>query len=165
MTSGATEFAGTTKNMGPSKQCSTFSPATYSLTQSTSILASQSGQEHTPMATGQTMGTSNSEHMAKVQPGQVRFSTITEEIEPPDSSNTPQSPEQESAIPPKENDDLQRLAESLQSSQLQETRLRNFSYDPVSLPSSRVCTWHAIGQWWLSRYSSIALRSRQVEID
>lgn len=42
------------------------------------------------MATGQTMGTSNSEHMAKVQPGQVRFSTITEEIEPPDSSNTPQ---------------------------------------------------------------------------
>ncbi|EDP51919.1 Nitrogen permease reactivator protein [Aspergillus fumigatus] len=126
--------------MGPSKQCSTFSPATHSLTQSTSILASQSGQEHTPMATGQTMGTSNSEHMAKVQPGQVRFSTITEEIEPPDSSNTPQSPEQESAIPSKENDDLQRLAESLQSSQLQETRLRNFSYDPVSLPSSRVAS-------------------------
>ncbi|KAF4229823.1 hypothetical protein CNMCM6805_001143 [Aspergillus fumigatiaffinis] len=117
MTSGATEFAGTTKNMGP---------------------ASQSGQEHTPMATGQATGSSNSEYMAKAQPGQVRFSTITEEIEPPDSSNAPQSPEQGSAVPPKENDDLQRLAESLQSSQLQETRLRNFSYDPVSLPSSRV---------------------------
>ncbi|GFF34532.1 serine/threonine-protein kinase oca2 [Aspergillus lentulus] len=119
MTSGATEFAGTTKNMGP---------------------ASQSGQEHTPMATGQATGSSNSEHMAKAQPGQVRFSTITEEIEPPDSSNAPQSPEQEPAVPPKENDDLQRLAESLQSSQLQETRLRNFSYDPVSLPSSRVAS-------------------------
>jgi hypothetical protein len=74
--------------------------------------------------------------MTKAQPGQVRFSTITEEIEPP---NAPQSPEPESVVPPKENDDLQRLAESLQSSQLQETRLRNFSYDPVSLPSSRVC--------------------------
>jgi hypothetical protein len=144
MTSGATEFAGTTKNMGPGKQCSTFSPATHSLTQSTSILASQSGQEHTPMATGQATGSSNSEYMAKAQPGQVRFSTITEEIEPPDSSNAPQSPEQGSAVPPKENDDLQRLAESLQSSQLQETRLRNFSYDPVSLPSSRVCGMRSV---------------------
>jgi hypothetical protein len=96
------------------------------------------------MATGQATGSSNSEYMAKAQPGQVRFSTITEEIEPPDSSNAPQSPEQGSAVPPKENDDLQRLAESLQSSQLQETRLRNFSYDPVSLPSSRVCGMRSV---------------------
>jgi hypothetical protein len=97
------------------------------------------------MANGQATGSSNSEYMAKAQPGQVRFSTITEEIEPPpDSSNAPQSPEQESAVPPKENDDLQRLAESLQSSQLQETRLRNFSYDPVSLPSSRVCGMRSV---------------------
>ncbi|RHZ64709.1 putative protein kinase [Aspergillus thermomutatus] len=119
MTSGATEFAGTAKNMDST---------------------SQPTQEHTSMAAGQASGSSNSEYMTKAQPGQVRFSTITEEIEPPESSNAPQSPQPESAVPPKENDELRRLAESLQSSQLQETRLRNFSYDPVSLPSSRVAS-------------------------
>ncbi|KAF7115721.1 hypothetical protein CNMCM5793_003224 [Aspergillus hiratsukae] len=118
MTSGATEFAGTTRNMDS---------------------ASQSLQEHTPMAAAQATGSTNSEYTAKAQPGQVRFSTITEEIEPPDSSNRPHTPQPESAEP-KEDDELQRLAKSLQSSQLQETRLRNFSYDPVSLPSSRVAS-------------------------
>jgi hypothetical protein len=102
------------------------------------------------MAAAQATGSTNSEYTTKAQPGQVRFSTITEEIEPP------HSPQPESAEP-KEDDELQRLAKSLQSSQLQETRLRNFSYDPLSLPPSRVCGMRSIAAFPICYYCSTSL--------
>jgi len=74
------------------------------------------------------------------QPGQVRFSNVTQEIEP--SAQSPE-PEQAQADTPKKTTDeeLRSLAMSLQSTQLQESRLRNFSYDPMSLPASRVSVY------------------------
>ncbi|KAJ5152371.1 hypothetical protein N7492_010666 [Penicillium capsulatum] len=74
---------------------------------------------------------------SRSQPGQVRFSSVTHEIQPsllsPASDQTPDPTKQ-----PVDDDDLRSLAMSLQSSQLQESRLRNFSFEPMSLPSSRV---------------------------
>lgn len=79
----------------------------------------------------------------KSQPGQVRFSSVTEEIEPSVKSVSAQSPALEvkpSPIPNQSSDEeIRSLAATFQRSQLQESRLRNFSYEPVSLPSSRVC--------------------------
>lgn len=72
----------------------------------------------------------------KQQPAQVRFSSVTEEYELPESSaDVNQAASQNSQ---KQEDELRSLAASLQKSTLQESRLFNFSYDPVSLPTSRV---------------------------
>lgn len=85
---------------------------------------------------------------SRAQPAQVRFSSITEEIEPsqpelsPVPEQVPQSlSEQIEQTEQKRADEeqLRSLAMSMQSAQLQESRLRNFSFDPMSLPSSRVC--------------------------
>lgn len=93
------------------------------------------------MAPGQATDFADNDYKAKSQPGQVRFSTITEEIEPGDSSAPPQVPPADDSLKDqKQEEELRSLAASLQKSQLQETRLRQFSYDPISLPSSRVCT-------------------------
>ncbi|OKP10582.1 Serine/threonine-protein kinase oca2 [Penicillium subrubescens] len=78
---------------------------------------------------------------SKSQPGQVRFSSVTQEIEPSKTmlspvSETPSQPESLRQAPDEE--ELRSLAQSLQRSQLQESRLRNFSFEPMSLPSSRV---------------------------
>ncbi|KAL2853702.1 Pkinase-domain-containing protein [Aspergillus pseudodeflectus] len=76
----------------------------------------------------------------KQQQGQVRFSSIAEEIEPSQShasSTAPASGIDQGQI---QDNDLSSLAASLQKSQLQESRMFNFSYDPVSLPSSRVAS-------------------------
>lgn len=79
----------------------------------------------------------------KPQPGQVRFSSVTEEIEPSIKSPSAQDSALEgkpSSIPNQTSDEeIRTLAATFQRSQLQESRLRNFSYEPVSLPSSRVC--------------------------
>ncbi|KAA8652529.1 hypothetical protein EYZ11_002641 [Aspergillus tanneri] len=76
---------------------------------------------------------------SKTQPGQVRFSSVTEEIEPSDPSASVQLSENYPAEDQKQQvDQIRSLAASLQRSQLQESRLGKFSYEPVSLPSSRV---------------------------
>jgi hypothetical protein len=81
---------------------------------------------------------------SRAQPSQVRFSSITEEIAPSRSDLSP-VPEQlqplNEPIPQTEEEQLRSLAMSLQGSQLQESRARNFSFDPMSLPSSRVCSF------------------------
>ena len=87
---------------------------------------------------------SDADAKSKAQPGQVRFSSVTEEIGPseqPVSAQDPPAEGQSSLSSPQEksDDEIRSLAASFQRSQLQESRLRNFSYDPVSLPSSRVC--------------------------
>lgn len=72
--------------------------------------------------------------------GQVRFAAEPEEIGPPAQSEDANSraPVESSGLNSK--DGLQSLADSLkqQSSQLQQSRYRNFSFEPVSLPVSRV---------------------------
>ncbi|KAJ5746088.1 hypothetical protein N7520_011270 [Penicillium odoratum] len=75
------------------------------------------------------------------QPAQVRFSSVNQEIEP----SSMLSPVSEKSLPDTfhkdtNEDDLRSLAMSLQSTQLQESRLRNFSFEPMSLPSSRVAS-------------------------
>ena len=85
----------------------------------------------------------------KSQPGQVRFSSVTEEIEPSVKSVSAQDPALEgkpsSSIANQSSDEeIRSLAATFQRSQLQESRLRNFSYEPVSLPSSRVCMQFAV---------------------
>ena len=75
---------------------------------------------------------------SRSQPAQVRFSSITQEIQP--SLLSPASDQTPTDSKHADEDDLRSLAMSLQSSQLQESRLRNnFSFEPMSLPSSRVC--------------------------
>ncbi|KAJ5587329.1 uncharacterized protein N7459_003094 [Penicillium hispanicum] len=88
----------------------------------------------------------DSDAKSRSQPGQVRFSSVTQEIElsqPMLSPESEQSPTPvETTDSPKQTtdeDELRSLAMSLQKSQLQESRLRsNFSFEPMSLPSSRV---------------------------
>lgn len=79
---------------------------------------------------------------SKAQPAQVRFSSVNQEIEP----SSMLSPVSEKSLgdtqsPDPNEDELRSLAISLQRSQLQESRLRNFSFEPMSLPSSRVCSF------------------------
>lgn len=86
---------------------------------------------------------------SKPQPGQVRFSSFTQEIEP-EQMVLSQESEQPQTDPSKQTQDeegLRSLAMSLQRSQLQESRLRNYSFDPMSLPASRVCLHIVICIW------------------
>lgn len=82
---------------------------------------------------------SNPDAKSGSQPAQVRFSSVNQEIEP----SSMLSPVSEKSVPDSQSqdtnaEDLRSLAISLQRSQLQESRLRNFSFEPMSLPSSRV---------------------------
>lgn len=84
---------------------------------------------------------SDQDSKSKTQPSQVRFSSVTEEIEPSDPSASALPAGDQPADSQKQQDEeLRSLAASLQRSQLQESRLGKFSFDPVSLPSSRVCS-------------------------
>lgn len=83
---------------------------------------------------GQDSDSGNTEAKSKQQPAQVRFSSVNEEFEPPELPSTGKAPSRD----PKQEDDLRSLAATLQKSQLQESRMFNISFDPVSLPSSRV---------------------------
>lgn len=78
---------------------------------------------------------------SRSQPGQVRFSSVTQEIQPSLLSPAASDQTPDSTRQPTDEDELRSLAMSLQSSQLQESRLRNFSFEPMSLPSSRVCPY------------------------
>lgn len=75
------------------------------------------------------------------QSPQVRFSSVTQEIEPEQTllSPEPEHSETDSSKQTPDEERLRSLAKSLQRSQLQESRLCNFSFDAMSLPPSRVC--------------------------
>lgn len=108
------------------------------------ISESQATQNPVNMPDIQFQDASDADAKSKAQPGQVRFSSVTEEIEPSEQPVSAQDPPVEgksslSSPQEKSDDEIRSLAASFQRSQLQESRLRNFSYDPVSLPSSRVC--------------------------
>ena len=88
----------------------------------------------------------DSDAKERPQPGQVRFSSITQEIEPsqsilsPDAEQLPPVTDTRSQNLGVNEEELRSLTMSLQRSQLQESRLRsNFSFEPMSLPTSRVC--------------------------
>lgn len=106
---------------------------------------SESQNMHNPAKIpGQVSEPGDADAKSRAQPTQVRFSSITEEIEPGQSelSPVPESPYQslsEEQRLPTDEEQLRSLAMSMQGAQLQESRLRNFSFDPMSLPSSRVC--------------------------
>lgn len=74
----------------------------------------------------------------------VRFASVNQEIEPSQSMEAamPSAPDEQPQRPddlsPDAKDELRSLAMSLQKSNLQESRMRNFSFEPVSLPPSRV---------------------------
>lgn len=100
------------------------------------VIGSQSIQNPAKMS-AQASGADDPNAKSRSQPGQVRFSSVTHEIEP--SLQSPESEQAQADTPKKTTDEeLRSLAMSLQSSQLQESRLRNFSFDPMSLPASRV---------------------------
>jgi hypothetical protein len=72
---------------------------------------------------------------------------VNEEIEPDQSLQSQFSPTSEleeqaqpidNDLDPSAKDELRSLAISLQKSRLQESRLRHFAFEPVSLPASRV---------------------------
>ncbi|KKZ67901.1 hypothetical protein EMCG_06430 [[Emmonsia] crescens] len=66
----------------------------------------------------------------------VRFASVNQEIEPAFSIQESNEPSNTTMAPT--NDEIQSLSMQLQKSRLQEARLQNFSFDPVSLPASRV---------------------------
>lgn len=77
------------------------------------------------------------------QPQTVRFASVNQEIEPAHSiqslttlpSNTSISnPE----FSPEAQEEIRNLSRSLQSSPLQQRRINHFTFEPVSLPTSRV---------------------------
>lgn len=73
----------------------------------------------------------------------VRFASHNEEIEPEHAlqqvetlTGAEEKPREQ--LGPDAQEELRNLASTLQSSRLQSKRLENFSFEPVSLPASRV---------------------------
>ena len=81
---------------------------------------------------------------AQEQPGQaVRFSDVNQEIEPEQalkhvSTLTGAGEDTKEELSPEAQEELRNLSMSLQKSRCQARRMENFSFEPVSLPASRV---------------------------
>lgn len=82
------------------------------------------------------------------QPQAVRFSDVNQEIEPEgavqavsDLTGTAKASREE-PLSPQAEEELRNLSSTLQKSRCQARRMENFSFEPVSLPPSRVsrCT-------------------------
>lgn len=117
----------------------------------TSASESQSGQQQ--QQSSSTHGLSEQSNLEAGQPHAVRFASVNQEIEPDQSLQSlqslqsPASDEDQLNGPIATNrdanntkDDIRSLALNLQDTRLQESRLRHFAFEPVSLPASRVCT-------------------------
>ncbi|KAI9731338.1 MAG: serine/threonine protein kinase [Cirrosporium novae-zelandiae] len=74
----------------------------------------------------------------------VRFSSKNQEIEPDESlqhaATLTNSESPRETLSPKAKEELQNLAITLQKSRLQQQRMANFAFDPVSLPASRAAS-------------------------
>ena len=81
----------------------------------------------------------------------VRFASVNEEIEPTHSLQAPttegsEGPELSNEISPEAQEQLRSISKSLNQSYLQQSRMCNFAFEPVSLPATRVCLAHpAVG--------------------
>ncbi|KMU87927.1 nitrogen permease reactivator protein [Coccidioides immitis H538.4] len=105
-----------------------------------STTATDSQQSGSTMATADDSSCLNGGHAA------VRFASKNQEIEPSKSRPTitlsndpPQAPEGDHANPlrPESRTELRDITIKLQKSRLQETRMQNFAFEPVSLPPTR----------------------------
>ncbi|CRG84283.1 hypothetical protein PISL3812_01585 [Talaromyces islandicus] len=80
--------------------------------------------------------------LAAEPPHAVRFASVNQEIEPDNSAQSqPEplgAPTAANNLDPNAKDELRSLSISLQDTRLQESRLRHFAFEPVSLPASRV---------------------------
>lgn len=84
--------------------------------------------------------------MTSTPPAQsVRFSEVHEEIEPAqavrdvaDLTSSPAEAPQHGPLSPQAEAELRSLSSTLQKSRMQAKRMENFSFEPVSLPPSRV---------------------------
>lgn len=109
----------------------------------TTASESQPGQQQQPSSTH---GLSEQSNLEAGQPHAVRFASVNQEIEPDRSLQSPASEKDAQNAPVAANgdantkDDIRSLALNLQDTRLQESRLRHFAFEPVSLPASRVCT-------------------------
>ena len=80
------------------------------------------------------------------QPQQaVRFSSVNEEISPETSLQfvetlTSNSEKPREELSPEAQEEIRNLSMTLQKSRCQARRMENFSFEPVSLPASRVST-------------------------
>lgn len=118
------------------------------LTRASILLESQPAKQDPPAQTSAVHDSANSDSKpAAGHPHAVRFASVNQEIDPDPSLQSqfsPASGQEEEAQPisndlePSAKDELRSLAVGLQKSQLQESRLRHFAFEPVSLPSSRV---------------------------
>ena len=77
-------------------------------------------------------------------PQTVRFSDVNQEIEPaaalqPVSDLTGAGQDEKEPLSPEAEQELRNLSKTLQQSRCQARRMENFSYEPMSLPASRVC--------------------------
>ncbi|EEA28272.1 Nitrogen permease reactivator protein [Talaromyces marneffei ATCC 18224] len=103
---------------------------------------SQAGQQE---QSSSAHGLSEQSNLEAGQPHAVRFASVNQEIEPDRSLQVPTSEETERQHTPiptngdaNAKDDIRSLALNLQDTRLQESRLRHFAFEPVSLPASRV---------------------------
>jgi hypothetical protein len=75
-------------------------------------------------------------------PQGVRFASGVEEIEPTekvhDMTTTDNDRSKSEDLSPEAKEEIRSLAMTLQKSKLQESRMSNFQFEPVSLPASRV---------------------------
>jgi hypothetical protein len=69
--------------------------------------------------------------------GNVRFASAEETIEPV-KSLTDNDDKRADDLSPEAHEQIRNLAMTLQKSRLQESRMANFAYEPVSMPTSRV---------------------------
>jgi hypothetical protein len=81
---------------------------------------------------------------AQEQPQSVRFSDVNQEIEPEkaveplcDLTGAGRAP-RDGPLSPQAEEELRSLSSTLQKSRCQAKRMENFSFEPVSLPPSRV---------------------------
>lgn len=75
--------------------------------------------------------------------GNVRFAAQEETIEPvKDLTNS--GDKRADDLSPEAHEQIRNLAITLQKSRLQESRMANFAYEPVSMPPSRVDSSHTL---------------------
>lgn len=89
--------------------------------------------------------------MTSTPPAQsVRFSEVNQEIEPEEAvrdvaelTGTDKA-QPDGPLSPQAEEDLRNLSSTLQKSRMQAKRMENFSFEPVSLPPSRVSKPHTL---------------------
>jgi hypothetical protein len=95
---------------------------------------------------------------AEQERGGVRFKAEDEEIQPVQAVASIAKPDKKASIDteelsPEAHEQIRSLAMTLQKSRIQESRLANFAYEPVSMPPSRVRGFH---------FGSAALQSNTI---